>query len=146
MSALLSSIQGGARLRKAQTVDKSVPPVSGRVIGGADVPAHINTGEPPASTGQGEDLEEDETVQRNSNRQSVDWLGGLAADHSRPAESAYMSLESTKEEEQPQPQPQANGDGNGADTPSINVEGIGAELDDFDLSTSTSFRHSIRRC
>jgi hypothetical protein len=134
MSALLSSIQGGARLKKAQTVDKSGPGVSGRVIGGADVPEHINTGEPPAATGRGGDDEEveDESSQRNPNRQSVDWLGGLAADHSRPAESAYMSLESTKEE-------QVNGNGTAEETPSINVDsgdGDGDGLDEFDMSTS----------
>lgn len=139
MSALLSSIQGGARLKKAQTVDKSGPGVSGRVIGGADVPAHITAAEPPAANGQGppEEEVEDEVVDRNPNRQSVDWLGGLAADHSRGSVSAgseradYQPLEATQEESEPV---------NGTSTPAINVQpaesGGGDELDEFDLTQS----------
>ena len=133
MSALLSSIQGGARLKKAQTVDKSQPPVSGRVVGGADVPDHINTAEPPAANGRGhEEEEEDDMVSRNPNRQSVDWLGGLANDHSRPAESAPQSLEPTKEEETPV------GNGGGEMNSNGNETGGGDDLDEFDLDTSKS--------
>jgi hypothetical protein len=130
MSALLSSIQGGARLKKAQTVDKSAPPVSGKVIGGADVPDHINTGEPAPAVGRGGDQDEEDEPARNPNRQSVDWLGGLANDHSRPSESAYVPLDTV--DEQP---PASNGD---TSAPDINVEGTGDELDDFDMSTSMS--------
>jgi hypothetical protein len=128
-------------LKKAQTVDKSAPPVSGKVIGGADVPDHINPGEPAPATGRGGEEEmDDESSQRNPNRQSVDWLGGLANDSSRagPAESAYSPLETVEEQAQGQ-NGLANGNANGAETPSINVASSGGdELDDFDMSTSMS--------
>lgn len=47
--ALLSAIQGGARLRKAVTKDRSGSAISGRVIGDATPPVHINsTFNPPS--------------------------------------------------------------------------------------------------
>lgn len=138
MSALLSSIQGGSRLKKAQTVDKSGPGVSGRVIGGADVPEHINTAEPPASNGRGgpQEPEEYDYVERNPNRQSVDWLGGLAADHSRPS-ADYTPLDSTKEVDEPT----SNGAHDSASSaPAINVQSADEpnELDEFDLTQCMS--------
>ncbi|KAH7911883.1 hypothetical protein BJ138DRAFT_1062162 [Hygrophoropsis aurantiaca] len=92
-SALLSAIQGGARLRKATTNDRSAAPTSGRVVGDTAPPPHINTAPRPASPpapvissppaapfypeaplmggGQGSS---------HSKRESVDWYHGLAAD------------------------------------------------------------------
>jgi len=93
--ALLSAIQGGKRLRSTKTVDKSGPPVSGRVLGDAAPPTHINTvtraPSPPAAS-----IESSYPVAHNNipepspmantnasksdNRQSVGWFADRAAD------------------------------------------------------------------
>ncbi|KAF8216277.1 hypothetical protein K438DRAFT_1953239 [Mycena galopus ATCC 62051] len=94
VSALMKSIQGGMKLRKAVTVDKSGPPVSGKVLGDTAPPAHINLAlasvpEPPMVSS---------TPSSNSNRQSVDWYGGLASDTVPPSATALDRLPPMKEE------------------------------------------------
>jgi hypothetical protein len=128
--ALFAAIQGGARLKKAQTVDKSGPPVSGRVIGDSAPPAHINTAlrepsPPPAPRAPllaPEQDDEDEYSSRSANRQSVDWYGGLAADTSHPQPVAgELTLASTREEDETVHE-------------SADAEG---DLDEFDLTRGT---------
>ncbi|WWC87443.1 uncharacterized protein L201_002332 [Kwoniella dendrophila CBS 6074] len=109
--ALLSAIQGGARLKKTQTVDKSGPAGgAGKVVGGdAAPPAHINSQPRAISPPQHDnDDEEDDFSRRSANRQSVDWYAGLAADSTHPAAShaEESTLEPTREEDE---EPSHNG-------------------------------------
>jgi actin cytoskeleton-regulatory complex protein PAN1 len=110
LSALLSAIQGGSRLKKAVTNDRSGSAISGRVVGNASPPAHINTTFNPPPPPQTLDprpehsfpdsfdplsmLSEDT---KSSHRLSVDWYAGLAADHSA---SRAPNLSSMREEEE----------------------------------------------
>lgn len=126
---LLSAIQSGARLRKAQTVDHSVPPVSGKVIGDTAPPAHINTGAPPSPPNPAAD---DSFPPSNPNRQSVDWYAGLAADQTHSAAIHESVLASTWEEEE---DPMSNGG------PAINVSNEnGDDLSEFDFSKCKLFQ------
>lgn len=87
--ALLGQIQGGLRLKKAQTRDASGPPVAGKVIGDAAPPVqhYVPPPSPPAAPTIVEDTVEDtvddtgdDSVANNPNRQSVDWAGSLATE------------------------------------------------------------------
>ena len=103
MSALLSSIQGGAKLKKAQTNDRSAPAATGQIIGDAAPPSHIAPGAPVVRTPSPlPSATDDDFEPSNPNRQSVDWYAGLAADASRPAASfdENQSLEPTNEEDE----------------------------------------------
>lgn len=140
--ALLSAIQGGARLKKAQTVDKSGPAVSGKPIGDAAPPAHINAApsipSPVPTPREAENRFDEDFTPRSSNRQSVDWLGGLAADQSRPGANfgEYNSLGSTREEEE-----EGLTQMNGSQQPEIKVQdenGGAGDMDEFDMSLSES--------
>ncbi|KAJ7221504.1 hypothetical protein GGX14DRAFT_492415 [Mycena pura] len=79
VSALMRAIQGGKTLRKAVTVDKSGPSVSGKVIGDTTPPPHIDD-VPPAPL-----MVSASASSTSSNRRSVDWYAGLAADAGPPA-------------------------------------------------------------
>jgi len=127
MGALLSAIQGGARLKKAQTVVKGAT-VSGKVIGEAAPPAHIS--DTPREYASVPDESESPVFQpRSENRQSVDWYSGLAADESHPAQAQMeaLSLETTREEPEPV---QAEAD------PKLSGNAEEDELADFDLTQS----------
>jgi hypothetical protein len=79
----MKSIQGGLKLRKAVTVDKSGPPVSGKVIGDTAPPEHINAAPRPVSPPAPMYIPEPPTISStasSNNRQSVDWYNGLASD------------------------------------------------------------------
>ncbi|KAI9451971.1 hypothetical protein BJY52DRAFT_1295264 [Lactarius psammicola] len=104
-SALLSAIQGGARLRKAVTNDRSGSAVSGRVIGDAGPPSHVSIA---ASNPPPEISHPDPGVGANPSRQSVDWYMGLAADQG-PHASREPSLPSMGEEEEELARKEANG-------------------------------------
>lgn len=138
MSALLQSIQLGKQLRKTETIDKSGPQVSGKVIGDASIPEHIgrdlaneNTEPNPTPTPM------TATTQSN-NRQSVDWFAGLASDNA-PSSSSKMptlSMEIMPEEDESDVG-YAYSNGN-AKIPDISVTtaDIGAP-DDIDTSVGT---------
>ncbi|KIJ10660.1 hypothetical protein PAXINDRAFT_172093 [Paxillus involutus ATCC 200175] len=94
-SALLSAIEGGARLRKAVTNDRSAAPTSGRVIGGVAPPDHINAAPRPASPPPPPSAPASISpapfalppppagplmVQGHGKKESVDWYNGLSAD------------------------------------------------------------------
>jgi len=82
--ALLGAIQGGAKLRKAVTNDRSTAAVSGSVVGDAAPPPHISTvardHSPPPVQSPPMDSTGDSAPGHN-HRQSVDWFAGRAADH-----------------------------------------------------------------
>ncbi|KAI0312324.1 hypothetical protein OF83DRAFT_1146615 [Amylostereum chailletii] len=133
-SALLSAIQGGARLRKAVTNDRSSAPVSGKVIGDVAPPAHINTSvrppSPPVATPVAPPLANDDS--KNSNRQSVDWYADLAADHSAVSREP-SGLASTREEDEDEDTRHAG------PVPSIQVE-ESDPLEDVDKATEYRVR------
>ncbi|KAI0044289.1 hypothetical protein FA95DRAFT_1497317 [Auriscalpium vulgare] len=147
--ALLNAIQGGARLRKAVTNDRSSAPVSGRVIGDAAPPPHVNIAPRPVSPPSPPQMppqdphppppalsEEDS---RANNRQSVDWYAGLAADHGA-ASREPSGLGSMREEDESEPEKEGNG--HAAPVPHIQVASPEESdpLDDVDLSTEYRVR------
>lgn len=93
-AALLGAIQSGARLRKATTNDRSIVQGAGHILssaGATETEAQDAT-EPKPALGQSSDTANSRldganadstpsTASTKGNRQSVDWYGGLAADH-----------------------------------------------------------------
>ncbi|KAH8977407.1 hypothetical protein EDB86DRAFT_3237574 [Lactarius hatsudake] len=132
-SALLSAIQGGARLRKAVTNDRSASSISGRVIGDAAPPSHVSVA---ASNPPPEISHADPGAGANPSRQSVDWYMGLAADQGPPA-SREPSLPSMGEEEEDK---EANG--HAASVPDIQIAHADeAQSDPFaDIDRGTEYR------
>ena len=132
----MASIQGGARLRSVKTVDKSGPPVSGKVVGDAAPPEHINAAPRPVSppTFTPPSLDSTPMAQssssQSSHRQSVDWYAGLAADAGTPP--VTERLPSTLEvEEEPEPQQHSP-----LPVPQIQVDEPASDaLADIDLTT-----------
>jgi hypothetical protein len=109
VSALMRSIQGGMKLRKAVTVDKSAPPVSGKVIGDTAPPSHINAAPRPVSPPAMPEAPLMSASSSNaSNRQSVDWYAGLASDATPPVERMPVMKEGDEYEEPYAPVPDIN--------------------------------------
>ncbi|KAG2066386.1 hypothetical protein BDR04DRAFT_1106832 [Suillus decipiens] len=111
-NALLSAIQGGAKLRKAVTNDRSAAATSGKVIGDVAPPAHINAAprpvSPPAAIAPAsfvlpspqEPVTEAPRIVGGSTSghnktESIDWYTGLAAD-----QGAVHHLPATIEEDE----------------------------------------------
>ena len=127
--ALLSSIQSGARLRKAVTNDRSASALSGRVLGDI-APPHISAtpNVPHAETSHPEN-------NGHQSRQSVDWYMGLAADQGTHA-SHEPSLPPMGEEDEEQARKEVNG--HVETVPAIQVAHVDVESDpmeDIDRST-----------
>ncbi|KAG9035365.1 hypothetical protein FRB95_011385 [Tulasnella sp. JGI-2019a] len=125
--ALFNAIQGGARLRKAVTNDRSAAPVSGRVIGDAAPPPHISDAPRAMSPPQ----EARPPPPKIENRQSVDWYAGLAADAglNKPAAEGAGFAQALSSH--------AEADEDDQQVPSIQVEDTGKgndDLADFDMS------------
>ncbi|KAI0933423.1 hypothetical protein AcV5_005570 [Taiwanofungus camphoratus] len=139
-SALLSAIQSGARLRKAQTNDRSAASVSGKVIGDAAPPEHISIvprapspsmpDEVPTLATPAISLElpvmSAQGSSRSSNRESVDWYAGLAADGGA---MQHEHLPPMQEEEEPS-----------TAVPQIQVQAVDGALADIDTSTEYRVR------
>ncbi|KAJ7500362.1 hypothetical protein B0H11DRAFT_1908822 [Mycena galericulata] len=141
VSALMRSIQGGMKLRKAVTVDKSGPPVSGKVLGDTAPPAHINAAprpvSPPARAPSPPVLESN-TSNASSNRQSVDWYAGLAAEATPPVQRMPSMREEYEEAYIPHPSPPAPPP---APLPDIQVvEPVSDLMADIDKSTELRVR------
>lgn len=109
-SALFSAIQSGARLRKTVTNDRSAAPISGKVVGDTAPPAHINVAAPSPPSPPSAPIElapfnemppaMSATSTRSSNRESVDWYAGLAADSGAPQQSHEHLPTMTEEDEE----------------------------------------------
>ncbi|KAI0294656.1 hypothetical protein B0F90DRAFT_1755296 [Multifurca ochricompacta] len=136
-SALLSAIQSGTRLRRTVTNDRSASAFSGRVIGDAGPPSHVNVAPRVPSPESSEISHSESNV--NPNRQSVDWYVGLAADHGTHA-SREPSLPSMGEEDEEQARKEANG--HAVSVPEIEIAHVeDAESDPLaDVDRSTEYR------
>ena len=81
VSALMQSIQGGMKLRPTKTVDRSAPPVSGRVLGEVAPPPHISASVQSVSPSIAQPrIPPLITDTHSGHRQSTGWLADRAAD------------------------------------------------------------------
>lgn len=164
--ALLSQIQGGARLKKAAIRDASGPPGAGKVIGDASAPVqtYAPPPSPPAPPAEEPSANADESfAAKNPNRESVDWANSLAADQMNghkasvvPDEPSVVE-EAESEDDEPEdvdgpsllkreaPQVDATSGFNGHTTrtdsaAAIAGDAIGTANEDFDLSVTFRVR------
>jgi len=105
-SVLMQSIQGGMKLRPAKTVDRSAPPVSGKVLGDVAPPPHISVSVQPASPPPIVQPQIPQTAPMvavnsslSSHRQSVGWFADRAAD-AGAAPVEVQRLPSTMEDDE----------------------------------------------
>ncbi|KAJ3879158.1 hypothetical protein F5051DRAFT_403673 [Lentinula edodes] len=104
--ALLSSIQGGLRLKPTKTVDKSGPQLSGKVLGESSPPEHITAAARPPSPPSPPPMAAPEPPVMNvkDNRQSVDWYAGLAADVGKTSVPVVPATIGEDAEYEPEPE------------------------------------------
>lgn len=150
--ALLGQIAGGARLRKAQTNDRSAASVSGAVIGDPSPPVqkYIPPSSPPVAdsiASQSTEKEEASSSMGNPHRQSVDWAGQLASDQMNGGAKASVLPEepSVREEAEEDSGDDVEGPEETGRSMITAVNGSAApsntdELDEFDLSKTIRVR------
>jgi hypothetical protein len=80
VNALMQSIQVGMKLRPTKTVDRSAPPVSGRVLGEVTPPPHISATVQPVSPSTVQPRIPPLVSGTRSDRQSIGWFADRAAD------------------------------------------------------------------
>ncbi|RDB19337.1 Actin cytoskeleton-regulatory complex protein pan1 [Hypsizygus marmoreus] len=164
-SGLMKSIQGGLKLKHAKTVDKSAPPVSGRVLGDTAPPAHINAAPRPASPParavtpppapapaheQYQQYEQhlpepaamDQGSSKSSNRQSVGWFAERAADAGSGVE--VQRLPSTNEESEEDEDIYASPPSAVASIPAIHIEEAASTAPDPLADIDKSITHRAR--
>ena len=113
-SALLSAIQGGARLRKAVTNDRSAAALSGKVIGDASapeqhyVPPPREPSPPPPAPPAQVPFQTPEMAPTNPNRESVGWFADLAANQTMHEPMPSMAEEAEEEHAAAVPQIQVD--------------------------------------
>jgi hypothetical protein len=112
---LLGAIQGGARLKKVSTNDRSGTGLAGRILGDdapptliSAAPRHVSS---PIELTQTPDMMKNDSLPMVANgnghvhRASVDWYAGLAADQGH--REMEVSLPPMAEEDEPEPTPLA---------------------------------------
>jgi len=137
VSALMQSIQVGARLKKAVTNDRSAAPVSGRVLGDPSPPSQAEVTASPtyhqSPAPEPRSLLEPipEGRRGHAASQSIDWLGGLASEQGVVADHPA----STPQEDSGQSYGQTDS------VPAIHVDDSavgGDQLKDIDMNTGKS--------
>ncbi|CAO1629540.1 unnamed protein product [Sympodiomycopsis kandeliae] len=156
--ALLSAIQGGARLKKAQTRDASGPPGAGKVIGDASapvqhyVPPPSPPSPPPAAPAPAEvpaemtpQSDADDSFVNNPNRQSVDWANSLATEqvNGGPPKASIAPEEPSlrEEEEESVDEPVAPEDPDG---PSLAHRGLSTGAEDHAATEGYDLSQKLR--
>lgn len=119
-AALLGAIQGGAKLRKATTNDRSIAQGAGHVVSTDDditvkgthtandssvaISPSESAGEAVRGSSVEKPIDAPTAVHASGKRQSVDWYGGLAADHYPSPTTTASATQQTLPEVTEEPQ------------------------------------------